>query len=75
MGQTASDIGMVGLGVMGRNLALNWAEHGYRVAGFDLDTSKVEVFEREGTGLPVQGAGQLAEFVAMLKRPRAIMML
>lgn len=75
MGQTAYDIGMVGLGVMGRNLALNWAEHGYRVAGFDLDPSKAEAFEREGTGLPVQGAGQLAEFVAILERPRAIMML
>ena len=31
------DIGVVGLGVMGKNLALNLADHGYRVACFDLD--------------------------------------
>ena len=34
-------IGMVGLGVMGRNLALNMAEHGFPVAGYDKDPQKV----------------------------------
>ena len=34
------DIGVIRLGVMGRNLALNFADHGYGVAGFDLDESK-----------------------------------
>ena len=33
-------IGMVGLGVMGRNLLLNMADHGYAVAGYDKDESK-----------------------------------
>ena len=41
------DIGMIGLGVMGRNLVLNFADHGYSVAGFDKDKSKVEQLEKE----------------------------
>ena len=34
------EIGMVGLGVMGRNLLLNMADHGHSVAGFDKDATK-----------------------------------
>ena len=36
------NIGMVGLGVMGRKLVLNIADHGYSVSGYDKDLSKVE---------------------------------
>ncbi|GAA0286276.1 NADP-dependent phosphogluconate dehydrogenase [Psychrosphaera haliotis] len=36
------DIGFIGLGVMGKNLALNLADNGYKIAAFDLDTEKVE---------------------------------
>ena len=36
------DIGFVGAGVMGKNLILNLADHGYRVAAFDLDHKKLE---------------------------------
>ena len=35
------DIGFIGLGVMGKNLALNLADNGYTIAAFDLDTEKV----------------------------------
>ena len=35
------EIGMVGLGVMGRNLLLNMADHGFSVAGYDKDPTKV----------------------------------
>jgi len=41
-GNTKSEIGMVGLGVMGRNLVLNMAEHGFTVAGFEKDAGKVD---------------------------------
>lgn len=41
------DIGMIGLGVMGRNLALNIADHGFSVAGFDKDLGKVVTLLRE----------------------------
>ena len=35
------EIGMVGLGVMGRNLVLNMADHGFPVAGYDKDPAKL----------------------------------
>ncbi|MGB0898564.1 MAG: NADP-dependent phosphogluconate dehydrogenase [Psychrobium sp.] len=36
------DIGFIGLGVMGKNLALNLADNGYKIAAFDLDHQKVD---------------------------------
>jgi hypothetical protein len=42
------EIGMVGLGVMGRNLVLNMADHGFTVAGYDKDPDKVEALPAEG---------------------------
>jgi 6-phosphogluconate dehydrogenase len=41
------EIGLVGLGVMGRNLLLNMADHGYTVAGFDKDPAKVKSLAAE----------------------------
>ena len=38
------DIGVVGLGVMGSNLALNMERNGFRVAGYELDTAKAKAF-------------------------------
>lgn len=70
-----ADIGMVGLGVMGRNLALNFAEKGFPVAGYDTDSSKVEALNKESAGLRVQGFDSMKELVAALKKPRAIVML
>lgn len=69
------DIAMVGLGVMGRNLVLNMADHGFSVAGYDLDSEKVEAMRREGTGKPVSAVATLTEMIAALKQPRAIVML
>jgi 6-phosphogluconate dehydrogenase len=68
-------IGMVGLGVMGRNLLLNMAEHGFRVAGYDKDPQKVALLRSEAAGLPVQPAEDVGSFVAMLQAPRAVMLL
>ncbi|MCX6353448.1 MAG: NADP-dependent phosphogluconate dehydrogenase [Candidatus Aureabacteria bacterium] len=69
------EIGMVGLGVMGRNLLLNMAGHGYSVAGYDKDRSKVEALRGEAGQRDVRGAGELREFVGMLREPRAVMLL
>jgi 6-phosphogluconate dehydrogenase len=41
------EIGMVGLGVMGRNLLLNMADHGHSVAGCDKDAAKVAALRKE----------------------------
>ena len=67
--------GMIGLGTMGRNLLLNMADHGFKGAGYDKDTSKLELLHSEGEGKPVQGFPTLPEFVGSLQKPRALMML
>jgi 6-phosphogluconate dehydrogenase len=73
--QKQYEIGMVGLGVMGRNLVLNMADHGFSVAGYDKDPAKVESLRKESSEHAVQGATNMIDFIAMLQKPRAIMML
>jgi len=66
---------MVGLGVMGRNLVLNMADHGFSVAGYDKDQAKVEALRQEAQQRDARGAADIREFLALLRRPRAVMML
>ena len=66
---------MVGLGVMGRNLMLNMADHGFSVAGYDKDPAKVAALSQEAGQLDARGATDIKEFIILLRRPRAIMML
>lgn len=74
--QGQCDIGMVGLGVMGRNLLLNMADHGFRVAGLDKDQAKVDSLHDEALEkASVQGTTSIKAFIALLKKPRAIMLL
>jgi len=73
--QQRYEIGMVGLGVMGRNLFLNMADHGFSVAGYDKDLAKVEALRTESVGGGIHGAADIKEFVGLLRRPRAVMML
>ena len=68
-------LGMVGLGVMGRNLMLNMADHGFPVAGYDKDTTKVDQLNKETTKGTVKGYVALPEFINSLKKPRAVMLL
>ncbi|HWC55179.1 MAG TPA: NADP-dependent phosphogluconate dehydrogenase [Chitinophagaceae bacterium] len=70
------DFGMIGLGVMGRNLLLNMADHGFSVIGFDKDPSKATgLGSFASPGTTVKGVTTLSEMVKQLKRPRKIMML
>lgn len=70
------DFGMIGLGVMGRNLLLNMADHGFAVAGFDLDATKITTLETAATaGTSVKGFTTLNEMIAALSSPRKLMML
>ena len=69
------ELGMVGLGVMGRNLVLNFADHGFPVSGFDKDVSKVSALNSEGAGKMIKGVNSLQEFISILKKPRVVMML
>ena len=75
MAATTFDIGMVGLGVMGRNLLLNMADHGYGVAGLDTDASKVQALKSEGAGKKVEATVDVKTFVGLLKSPKAIILL
>jgi 6-phosphogluconate dehydrogenase len=70
-----SEIGMVGLGVMGRNLLLNMADHGFSAAGYDKEKSKVEALRRESVRPAIHAAEAISEFIGLLRRPRAVMML
>jgi 6-phosphogluconate dehydrogenase len=67
--------GMIGLGTMGRSLLLNMADHDFRVAGYDKDTEKNSLLEKEGVGKPVKSFNVLPEFIQSLQKPRSVMML
>jgi 6-phosphogluconate dehydrogenase len=70
------DFGMIGLGVMGRNLLLNMADHGFRVIGFDKDAQKGAALEGSATqGTVARGVSTLADLVSRLQTPRKMMML
>jgi 6-phosphogluconate dehydrogenase len=66
------DIGLVGLGVMGENLALNLERNGFSVSGFDLDAGKRESFGQRTQGLNAQAAASLDALVASLQTPRCV---
>jgi 6-phosphogluconate dehydrogenase len=68
-------IGMIGLAVMGENLALNIARNGFPIAVFNRDTSKVDRFLKRAEGKEIIGAYSLEEFVNSLERPRKMIIL
>ncbi len=80
------DIGLIGLAVMGQNLVLNMANHGFSVAVYNRTTETMEDFVNglkdepadkvwEGTAERIGGYKSLEEFVASLKRPRRVMIM
>lgn len=71
-----ADIGLIGLAVMGENLVLNMANHGYTVAVFNRTVSKVDDFVKgPAVGKSVTGTHSLRELVAALKKPHRIVMM
>lgn len=71
-----SDIGLIGLAVMGENLVLNMESKGYTVSVFNRSVDKVEKFVTgRGAGKNFIGAKTMEEFVASIERPRKVMML
>ena len=71
----AMDIGLVGLGVMGENLAMNLERNGFSVSGFDLNAERRKSFSQRTQGLRAQAASSLPELVASLAVPRRIWMM
>jgi 6-phosphogluconate dehydrogenase len=76
MAQAMAQIGVTGLGVMGRNLARNFARHGYAVALHNRTVSRmtavIDQFGDEGNFVPAQTA---EKFVQALERPRRLVIM
>ena len=72
---TSGTFAIVGLGTMGRNLALNIEEHGFPVAVWNLETDWTDAFVRDHGTAKFTGTKTLEELVAALDRPRRIMMM
>jgi 6-phosphogluconate dehydrogenase len=76
MSQPNADIGLIGLAVMGQNLVLNMADHGYTVSVFNRTASKTDEFLKgPAKGKKIAGMHDLKAFVASLKRPRRVMLM
>ncbi len=76
----SADIGLIGLAVMGQNLVLNMADHGFTVAVFNRTTSKVDDFihgpaKELSSSKRIIGTKSIADFVKTLKRPRRVMLM
>ena len=71
-----ADIGLIGLAVMGQNLALNMNDRGFTVAVYNRTVSKVDDFlAKEAKGTKVVGAHSIEELVGALKQPRRVMLM
>ncbi len=71
-----SDIGLIGLAVMGENLVLNMESKGFRVSVFNRTVSKVENFiSGRGKGKNIYGAHSLEDFVSSLASPRKVFLM
>ncbi|MCQ2424473.1 MAG: decarboxylating NADP(+)-dependent phosphogluconate dehydrogenase, partial [Clostridia bacterium] len=71
-----SDIGLIGLAVMGENLVINMESKGFTVSVFNRTTSKVDDFiAGRAKGKNIVGTHSLEELVASLEKPRKIMMM
>ena len=71
-----SNIGLIGLAVMGENLVLNMESNGFSVSVFNRTVNRVEAFLKgRGSGKKIRGSKSIEEFCAQLETPRKIMML
>ncbi|MEG2634148.1 MAG: NAD(P)-binding domain-containing protein, partial [Oscillospiraceae bacterium] len=71
-----SDIGLIGLAVMGENLVMNMESKGFTVSVFNRTTEKVKSFvEGRAKGKNIVAAYSLEELVGQLDKPRKVMMM
>lgn len=69
------EIGVIGLGVMGQNLALNIERNGFSVAGFDLDSKKVQQLLPKFKDKNIIISETINDFINSLKIPRKILLM
>ncbi|HJR58689.1 MAG TPA: NADP-dependent phosphogluconate dehydrogenase [Vicinamibacterales bacterium] len=72
---TKADFGVVGLGTMGRNLALNVESRGFRVAVWNREQERTDAFIAGQTGHGFIGTASLEQLVEALARPRRILLM
>ena len=71
-----ADIGLIGLAVMGQNLALNMNDHGQRVAVFNRTIAKIDEFlNTSAKGTQIIGTDSIEELIGMLRKPRLVMLM
>jgi 6-phosphogluconate dehydrogenase len=71
-----SDIGLIGLAVMGENLILNMASKGYSVTVYNRSVEKVELFlAGRAAGKSIHGAKSIEGLVQSLQKPRKVMLM
>ncbi|MBX3731865.1 MAG: decarboxylating NADP(+)-dependent phosphogluconate dehydrogenase [Verrucomicrobiae bacterium] len=76
MSTPVGDIAVIGLAVMGQNLILNMNDHGFTVVAYNRTTARVDEFlAHEARGTRIVGARSIPELVALLKRPRRVMLM
>jgi 6-phosphogluconate dehydrogenase len=76
-GERQADVGLIGLAVMGRNLALNIADHGFAIAVYNRTTSVMREFVSECDQTPgdLIGCETLEDLLGALKTPRIILLM
>ena len=70
-----ADIGMIGLAVMGSNLALNMIEKGFTVAVYNLEPEAIDAFMKGEGAAQAIPCYDLETLVASLSKPRVVMMM
>ncbi|WP_213357787.1 decarboxylating NADP(+)-dependent phosphogluconate dehydrogenase [Chlamydiifrater phoenicopteri] len=72
-----SDIGLIGLAVMGKNLVLNMRDHGFSVSVYNRSQEKTQEFlqEPEVLGSTIRGFYSLQDFISSLERPRKVLLM
>jgi 6-phosphogluconate dehydrogenase len=70
-----NQFGMIGLGVMGANLALNVVDHGFTVALWNREPEKAQRLAAENEGKKLTATRTLEDFIQALERPRRIMLM
>ncbi|MHB1458228.1 MAG: NADP-dependent phosphogluconate dehydrogenase [Armatimonadota bacterium] len=75
MDSSKGDIGIVGLGVMGRNFTLNIADHGFSVVGYDKNSGRMQELNTEAGDRNVRTVENLEHLADLLKTPRIVMTL
>jgi 6-phosphogluconate dehydrogenase len=71
----SAKIGLIGLGVMGQNLALNIERNHYPIAVFDRHPQSAAAFVSRATGTQIIATSSPEEFVGSLELPRKIILL